>query len=985
MHSMSSRLILAILVTLSRLVAQESPERWHETLAALPELGEAQMAREDWLLHPDGFPARVGRTSLPNEIALDNGLLRRTFRLSPNAATVGFDDLVSGNAILRSVRPEARLTLDGIEYQVGGLVGQENHAFLRPEQLDALRADPRAMRLVDFAVSVPRERFAWKRVRHHAPNVSWPPRGVALRLDFAMPRLSDEELLQVLAERDTPRSTGDDTPHPAPESELARHLLYEDALDELHESWQVHASTPHERSSFANEGKPGEIYTPANSACFAEHPLPEGARLVEVRVFSGTDTSASWGPGMALVFGDRVLKFHLRPGGNAYDGHPLFGAWDGTREHAHFGGRMPVDTSRAWTLRMRLVDERVLCDARKDGGTWANYGVLPRPEGAARPTALRIGKLDLQGGGSDHATAGDLVRCRVSHVRVFSDLDPAALEHARESLRAANDVRVSLHYELYDSIPALSKWMTVSNATQRKLVVDRFTAEELAVVEHANWVETREGVPLPRPQSLHVETDFAFGGFQPANANRHVVHWRTDPLFATQVNWARQTPCLLVVEPTYGPAQDVDPGATFETFRTFELVQSSTDRERRGLAYRRMYRTIAPWVTENPLMHHMRTADFDAVRRAIDQAEEVGFEMIILSFGSGFDVENDDPAYVARWKEIATYARERGIEIGGYSLLSSRHIGNGNDVVSPEGSRPTHGSCPALTSEWGQTYYRKLYSFFEQTGFHVLEHDGPYPGDVDVTPRPPLQKGEQDSRWAQWHIAAGFYRWCREQGIYVNAPDYYYLNGTTQCGMGYREVNWSLPRDQQVLHTRQNIYDGTWLKTPSMGWMFVPLTQYHGGGAAATIEPLDEHRAHYERMLTSNLGLGVQACYRGPRLFDTDRTHALVKRWVTWFKRYRTILESDVVHGRRADGRDLDWMLHVDPVGEIKGMLVVYNPLDRDVAKTLRVNVYYTGLTERVSVAHEDGPPVMVDVPRDDRIDLEVDVPAGSMTWYVLR
>jgi hypothetical protein len=41
--------------------------------------------------------------------------------------------------------------------------------------------------------------------------------------------------------------------------------------------------------------------------------------------------------------------------------------------------------------------------------------------------------------------------------------------------------------------------------------------------------------------------------------------------------------------------------------------------------------------------------------------------------------------------------------------------------------------------------------------------------------------------------------------------------------MGYREVNWSLPRDRQIVLGRQNIYDGTWGKTSSMGWMFVPL------------------------------------------------------------------------------------------------------------------------------------------------------------------
>ncbi len=146
-----------------------------------------------------------------------------------------------------------------------------------------------------------------------------------------------------------------------------------------------------------------------------------------------------------------------------------------------------------------------------------------------------------------------------------------------------------------------------------------------------------------------------------------------------------------------------------------------------------------------------------------------------------------------------------------------------------------------------------------------------------MTARPPLQKGLDDSQWVQWRIISDFYKWCRANGVYLNVPDYYYLAGSNKCGMGYRETNWSLPRAQQVIHTRQNIYDGTWTKTPSMGWMFVPLTQYHGGGAAATIEPLDQHRDHYERMLASNLALGVQACYRGPRLYDTDRTKTMVK------------------------------------------------------------------------------------------------------------
>lgn len=698
--------------------------------------------RGDWLLDPSPYKAQVIVAKDGRELELNNGLLRRVIRLQPNAGTVALDQLGSGVSLLRGVKPEAVVQLDGKRYEIGGLKGQPNYAFLRPEWVDRLRADPAAFRFVGYEIGKPLERMAWKRIRHTSDEVKWPPAGVTLRLDFAWPQ----------------------------------------------------------------------------------------------------------------------------------------------------------------------------------------------------------------------ADAQAAVRSK--------------------------DIRVSVHYELYDGLPCYSKWITIANGTDKPVRVDRFSSEVLAVVERTSEVdELSEGAT---PPNIHVETDMAFGGMMAAGANRRSFRWLADPDFHSQVNYEKRTPCLLDVGPDLGPAQDIPAGGRFESFRTWVLPFDNTDRERCGLAVRKMYRVIAPWTTENPLMMHLVSSKGQNVTNAIDQCKAVGFEMLILSFGSGFDMENPAPATLEKARNFSAYAKSQGIEIGSYSLLASRSVGGGNDVVMPPGQKPAFGNSPCLQSVWGTNYFRRVYEFHRESGFTLLEHDGSYPGDVCASEQHPGHRGLADSRWTQWTEIAAFYRWCRGQGYYLNVPDHYFLSGSTKSGMGYREVNWSLPREQQVIHTRQNIYDGTWQKLPSMGWMFVPLTEYQGGGAAATIEPLDAHLDHYERMMESNLGLGVQACYRGPRLYDTERTKAMVKSKVDWFKTHREILESDLIHGHRADARGLDWMLHANPRGKEKGMLVVFNPLNVPVRQTLAVNVYYTGLNRVAQVHVRGGAGKRYPVRRDYTVELPVEVAPQGMSWYVI-
>jgi hypothetical protein len=430
-------------------------------------------------------------------------------------------------------------------------------------------------------------------------------------------------------------------------------------------------------------------------------------------------------------------------------------------------------------------------------------------------------------------------------------------------------------------------------------------------------------------------------------------------------------------------------GETFESFRTWELFYDSYDKERKSLSVRKMYRTLAPWVTENPILMHVLRADSASVKLAIDQCAEVGYEMVIMTFGSGFNMESGDPAYYRKMKEYADYAHSKGIAIGGYSLLASRAISEKDDVINPKtgkrGGFAVFENSPCLGSEWGMEYFRKIYELYEATGLDLIEHDGSYPGDVCASTTHPGHKGLGDSQWNQRKTITDLYKWCRSRGIYLNVPDWYFLNGSNKSGMGYREVNWSLPRAQQEIIERQNIYEGTWNKTSSMGWMFVPLTQYHGGGAAATIEPLSEHLEHYNQRLANLFGAGVQACYRGPRLFDTDSTRDVVKRWVDFYKTHREVLDSDIVHLRRPDGRDWDGLLHVNPGGREKGLLMVYNPLQEAITRTLDIPVYYTGLTHNATVRADNGKTEKHVISRDYYLTLEVSIPGRGYRWFVME
>ena len=213
----------------------------------------------------------------------------------------------------------------------------------------------------------------------------------------------------------------------------------------------------------------------------------------------------------------------------------------------------------------------------------------------------------------------------------------------RNNQPGLKDVVVNVHYALYDGLPLIAKWVTVENKGTSPFKIDRVKNEVLAMVEEESAVVGKAEV-MKKQQGIYVETNYAFNNAMRYDISDQTTHWKTDSAYTSQVNYYYTTPCVLEVYPDKAPGIELQPGETFTSVRTYELLMDSYDRERRGLAVRKMYTAIAPWTSSNPIFMHLVSKNDEEVRTAIDQCAATGYEALILSFGSHFNMEDSSAA-----------------------------------------------------------------------------------------------------------------------------------------------------------------------------------------------------------------------------------------------------------------------------------------------------------------------------------------------------
>ena len=489
------------------------------------------------------------------------------------------------------------------------------------------------------------------------------------------------------------------------------------------------------------------------------------------------------------------------------------------------------------------------------------------------------------------------------------------------------ETEITLTYEIFDDMPVIRKSLHLKNRSDRAVVVDRAETEALSLNETGKL-------------RYYLETDYT-------GSNGEGYRWNTS-IF--------RDGNTVSVRFDMGPDYDLPAGESFRGMQVYELYCQTICFDHRMNEVQNMYRRVAPWVCEAPLFIHLISDDSQTLRRTADMASDVGFDMIIQSFGSGINVESEDEAYISRVKADYDYVHEKGLTIGGYTLAIIRDYQPMNHDCAINGDHNHIARC--LCTKWSEGYWNRILSFMKKTGTDFIEIDGPYHFYTCTGNREGqtehLHKGLADSRYTQWlKSTVETTALMKELGVYINAPDWLFLSGTNKVAVGYEEIAFSQPRLTQLLMNRIYAYKGTYHKTPSMGWGFLPVEEYHGGGAAAKFEPLTENLAEYDWALALAAASGVWPCVRGKRLYDSEICRGVVKYWTDVMRRHKTLLNSNTVHAYPPKATedlnfaaDMDVILQENHTTPDKMFLMVCNQTAETRTKTFLLPVFYTGLTD---------------------------------------
>lgn len=487
---------------------------------------------------------------------------------------------------------------------------------------------------------------------------------------------------------------------------------------------------------------------------------------------------------------------------------------------------------------------------------------------------------------------------------------------------------VTVRYEIYDGMPVMMKRLTVHNGGKAAVTIDNMAVDVLKITDNRD--------------TLFVDSDYDsttdFLGLDLQKYAKHYARYRYD---------------TLEVAPLQRMNVKLMPGESLDSIVSYELLFGTAYYEQRLIEVKEMYRRIAPWCTDNVSFFRLISNSPRTIRKVVDQCKEIGIEMIIQSFGSGVNMESGNERYLERIKKAYDYGHSKGIRMGAYTLAYVKNYRpvKGDEALNHDGSH----ICRCLATDWSKQYMKNVLRFIDRTGADAVEIDGPYGMLMCAGGKTHNHDDFTDSQYKQWKASVvDWYREIKKRGVYINAPDWHFLNGTNRSGVGYEEIAFSERRSEQLVTSRIYYYKGTFSKNPSQGWGFLPLNVYHGGGKDAQFFPTAQNAFEFDWAMAQIVASGVWPTIRGKKAYDSEKGKEIFTKWTTLYKKYRRVLNGITVHFMppRIDTADpsrttcMDAIMNQLPTGDVRGFVMFFNQTDAVRTEDITLPVYYTGLSD---------------------------------------
>jgi hypothetical protein len=783
---------------------QQPPSSSQYARLDLPRRGATQ--RDDWLAAGTPLPNSTARLLQldTRTVALSNGLVARIFTVSPEWST--WDVVTAGKgSALRAPAPEAVVALDGAEYEVGGLRVDTNASafaafacktsrdnwYPSGQQAEAcptgwwnrslpLLQNPAAFQYSGHRTTAPEAPFAWVRARH-APPADWPPRGLHLEVNFTAPSGALSQHRGIIISVHYQLLDG------APVISKWVSIAWKEPPRRWHRT--VQSAVP-SRPLAASGSLAGPLTIQPCDTSPAAAPAEWGFVWKLPRVGS-TNASIqlggeSSGRDICMTIMTASVGFsNADVGLAACNSSDAMQRWAWGNASGTLRTLAPASRLRAANIRgcVAAAANKACCvdvndhsnqsgtclqmDECSDGGPWEGF----RPLNSALGTMLQ-----------SVASPGS---CIFSTPVVPSPpLPPPPPPPPKPPGCHTGDCVVVRHVTV--EILRLNKaWAS----TERTMPYEQTDITQDVLPFDSS---VGDGLLHIRPTALHGSS----------------VLWSDDMTFRdpdyVATNNVGAVPTVLVGYQSnrtcsadiYGPHREQcqfgGPGvhlrrgeADFASFRVLQLWSDSAEPERKGLGRRAMTRLLAPQSQEAPFTFHTGTTDTTTFKALVDQLSNVGgFDLLMMSFGSGFTMEDTSPASLSKIGELIRYSRAKGIEVGGYDLIAEKPPTGAEAqyaVLDPDTNASTGALC--FASEWRRQLTQKVLTWVNSQSLTAIETDGPYGGAVCGSHKHD-HYGAHDSVYLQQQGQVEFYKDMRAKGVYVNAPDDYLFEGGANkiCG-----------------------------------------------------------------------------------------------------------------------------------------------------------------------------------------------------------